>query len=75
MEPKKFTYLVATFVRSGYTEAQEVKIDLLFLFRTSQKLTCIDDELYGFGGCTSCNPPILQIEFFSKVATKVELQK
>jgi len=27
--------LVATFIRSGYPEAQEVKIDLLFLFMTS----------------------------------------
>ena len=28
------TKKVATFVRSGYPEAQEVKIDLLFLFVT-----------------------------------------
>jgi hypothetical protein len=28
---------VATFVRSGYPEAQEVRIDLLFLFMTFQK--------------------------------------
>jgi hypothetical protein len=26
---------VATFIRSGYPEAQEVKIDLLFVFMTS----------------------------------------
>jgi hypothetical protein len=30
----KLIKIVATFVRSGYPEAQEVKIDLLFLFMT-----------------------------------------
>ena len=58
--------MVATFVRSGYPEAQEVNIDLLFLFGTSQNLTGIDDELYGVCECTGCNSPILQNEFFGK---------
>jgi hypothetical protein len=31
---KNIIELVATFVRSGYPEAQEVKIDLLFHFMT-----------------------------------------
>jgi hypothetical protein len=52
--------LVATFVRSGYKTAQEVKIDLLFFFGTSQKISGFDDELYGFGECTGYNSPILQ---------------
>jgi hypothetical protein len=61
--------MVATFVRWGYPEAQEVKFDLLFLFGTFQNLTCIDDELYGSGEGTGCNSPILQNEFFGKDAT------
>ena len=35
----KVTYQFATFVRSGYRTAQEVKTDLLFFFGTSQNLT------------------------------------
>jgi hypothetical protein len=30
----------------------------LFLFGTSQNLTGIDDELYGFGESAGCNSPI-----------------
>jgi hypothetical protein len=56
--------------RSGYQTAQEVNFDLLFIFGTSQNLTGIDDELYGFGECTGCNSPILQNEFFGKDATR-----
>jgi hypothetical protein len=55
--------LVATFVRSGYRTAQEVKIDLLFFFGTSLNLTGIDDELYGFGECTGCNSPFILRSF------------
>jgi hypothetical protein len=42
----------------------------LVFFGTSQNLTGIDDELYGFGECTGCNSPFLQNEFFGKDAIK-----
>jgi hypothetical protein len=66
---KKNTKMVATFVRPGYPEAQEVKTDLLFLFGTFQNLTGIDDELYRFCEDRCCNSPILQNTFFGKEAT------
>ena len=56
--------------RSGYPEAQEVKIDLLFFYSTSQNLTNSNDELYLLREDTGCNSPTLQIEFFSKDATR-----
>jgi hypothetical protein len=65
-----FGYYGADRKRQYTQTAQEVKIDLLFYFETSQNLTGIDYEKYGFVESTGCNSPILQNEFFGKDATK-----
>jgi len=44
--------MVATFVRWGYQTAQEVKIDLLLFFETSQNHTGIDDKSFESGKIT-----------------------
>jgi len=62
--------MVATFVRSGYQTAQEVKIDLLFFFGTSQNLTNPEDELDWFFVNGGYNFFFAEYEFFVRVAIK-----
>jgi hypothetical protein len=63
---------VATIIHSGYPVALEVKIDLLFLFMTSETPTNYKDEMYSNFQREGLNFFFEDDEFFVRVATKGE---